>query len=75
MYLPDISFCKTNLLRGLYIFFSPRRRAVLQNEISGKYITWHVFFILFLSQFKFLNLLAVRISLLLFTIVNIANLR
>ena len=33
-----------------YLFSSPRRRFVLQTEISGKYIQLFVFFISFLSQ-------------------------
>ena len=43
-----------------YLFSSPRRRFILQTEISGKYIQLLVFFISFLSQSL---LLAVRVSL------------
>ena len=71
---PSLSFSvtlhfKTGICDCHFVFvftflFSPQRRFVLQTEISGKYITEHVF-LFHLSQFKSLNLLAVRISLLL----------
>ena len=94
MYLPIISVCKTNLLRGLkqkieykykmtvpmvifitlclysLLFFSPPKKVCFANRNIGQiHHLAYVFYFISVSILTFLNLLATRFSLLLFTLV------